>query len=151
RLADWQAAVGKSLEELSGPTPELITVKPLYSAADLQGLEHLHYMPGLPPFLRGPYLSMYPGRPWTVRQYAGFSTACATCSDGCPPIRRNAWTHCCPTAGPLSVLLRRCPDPHGFRPTTSADFPRPAPPPAHVVEPGLHGTLTHILAKTLLR
>jgi methylmalonyl-CoA mutase len=75
RLADWQAAVGKSLEELSGPTPELITVKPLYSSADLQGLEHLHYVPGLPPFLRGPYLSMYPGRPWTVRQYAGFSTA----------------------------------------------------------------------------
>src|SRR5262245_54678644 len=75
RLADWQAAVGKSLEELSGPTPELITVKPLYSSADLQGLEHLHYLPGLPPFLRGPYLSMYPGRPWTVRQYAGVTTA----------------------------------------------------------------------------
>jgi methylmalonyl-CoA mutase len=75
RLADWQAAVGKPLEEFSAPTPELITVKPLYSSADLGGLEHLHYMPGLPPFLRGPYLTMYPGRPWTVRQYAGFSTA----------------------------------------------------------------------------
>jgi len=75
RLADWQAAVGKLLEELSAPTPELITVKPLYSSADLVGLEHLHTMPGLPPFVRGPYLSMYPGRPWTVRQYAGFSTA----------------------------------------------------------------------------
>jgi methylmalonyl-CoA mutase len=75
RLTDWQAAVGKPLEELSAPTPELITVKPLYSSADLAGLEHLHYVPGIPPFLRGPYLSMYPGRPWTVRQYAGFSTA----------------------------------------------------------------------------
>src|SRR6476660_1493872 len=75
RLADWQAAAGKVLEELSTATPELITVKPLYSSADLQGLEHLHYMPGIPPFLRGPYLSMYPERPWTVRQYAGFSTA----------------------------------------------------------------------------
>jgi methylmalonyl-CoA mutase len=75
RLADWQAAIGRPLEELSATTPELITVKPLYSSADLGGLEHLHYMPGLPPFVRGPYLTMYPGRPWTVRQYAGFSTA----------------------------------------------------------------------------
>jgi len=74
-VADWQAAAGKAVDELTMATPELITVRPLYSSADLQGLEHLHYMPGIPPFLRGPYLSMYPERPWTVRQYAGFSTA----------------------------------------------------------------------------
>jgi methylmalonyl-CoA mutase len=75
RVTDWQAAAGKAVDELTTATPELITVRPLYSSADLQGLEHLHYMPGIPPFLRGPYLSMYPERPWTVRQYAGFSTA----------------------------------------------------------------------------
>jgi methylmalonyl-CoA mutase len=56
-------------------TPEKISVKPLYSAADLQGVDHLDTMPGLPPFLRGPYATMYVVRPWTVRQYAGFSTA----------------------------------------------------------------------------
>ncbi|HTQ40037.1 MAG TPA: methylmalonyl-CoA mutase family protein, partial [Pirellulales bacterium] len=56
-------------------TPELIPVKPLYTAADLTGVDHLQTMPGLPPFLRGPYATMYVQRPWTVRQYAGFSTA----------------------------------------------------------------------------
>ena len=56
-------------------TPEGIDVKRLYTAADLEGLDHLHTVPGLPPFLRGPYSSMYVRRPWTVRQYAGFSTA----------------------------------------------------------------------------
>ena len=50
-------------------------MKPLYTAADLEGLEHLDSMPGFPPFLRGPRATMYAGRPWTVRQYAGFSTA----------------------------------------------------------------------------
>ncbi|HUO06919.1 MAG TPA: methylmalonyl-CoA mutase [Phycisphaerae bacterium] len=73
--ADWQATAGKAVDELTMATPELITVKPMYSSADLEGLEHLHTMPGIPPFLRGPYLSMYPEKPWTVRQYAGFSTA----------------------------------------------------------------------------
>jgi methylmalonyl-CoA mutase len=75
RLTDWNSAVGKPLEELAHPTPELIPIKPLYSSADLEGLEHLHGMPGMPPFVRGPYLTMYTERPWTVRQYAGFSTA----------------------------------------------------------------------------
>jgi len=56
-------------------TPEGIDVKPLYTAADLAQIEHLDYAAGLPPFLRGPYASMYALRPWTIRQYAGFSTA----------------------------------------------------------------------------
>jgi methylmalonyl-CoA mutase len=56
-------------------TPEGIDVKPFYTAADLASLEHLDYAAGLPPFLRGPYSTMYVTRPWTIRQYAGFSTA----------------------------------------------------------------------------
>jgi methylmalonyl-CoA mutase len=56
-------------------TQEGIKVKPLYTAADLAAIEHLDYAAGLPPFLRGPYSSMYAMQPWTVRQYAGFSTA----------------------------------------------------------------------------
>ena len=54
---------------------ELIPIKPVYTKEDLEGLEHLDYAAGLPPFLRGPYSAMYPMRPWTIRQYAGFSTA----------------------------------------------------------------------------
>ena len=56
-------------------TPEQIPVKPSYSAEDLDGMTHLRYAAGLPPFLRGPYSTMYAVRPWTIRQYAGFSTA----------------------------------------------------------------------------
>ncbi len=56
-------------------TLEGIEVKPLYTAADLEGLEHLDYAAGLPPYLRGPYSTMYVMHPWTIRQYAGFSTA----------------------------------------------------------------------------
>ena len=56
-------------------TLEGIEVKPLYTAADLEGLEHLDYAAGLPPYLRGPYSTMYAIHPWTIRQYAGFSTA----------------------------------------------------------------------------
>ncbi|RKH56518.1 methylmalonyl-CoA mutase [Corallococcus llansteffanensis] len=56
-------------------TPEGIPVKPLYTAEDLEGVEHLGSLPGLPPFVRGPYSTMYVQQPWTVRQYAGFSTA----------------------------------------------------------------------------
>jgi len=56
-------------------TPEQIPVKPVYTKDDLEGLEHLDYAAGLPPFLRGPYSAMYAMRPWTIRQYAGFSTA----------------------------------------------------------------------------
>ena len=56
-------------------TPEQIPVKPLYTAADLEGMEHLNYAAGIPPYLRGPYSTMYVQKPWTIRQYAGFSTA----------------------------------------------------------------------------
>ena len=61
--------------EQSWKTNEQLDVKPLYTKADLEGLEHLDYLSGLPPFLRGPYPSMFVQRPWTIRQYAGFSTA----------------------------------------------------------------------------
>src|SRR5215472_12181584 len=56
-------------------TLEHIGVKGFYTEADLAGLEHLDYAAGVPPFLRGPYSTMYGMRPWTIRQYAGFSTA----------------------------------------------------------------------------
>ena len=56
-------------------TPEQIDVKPVYTKEDLEGMEHLNYASGLPPYLRGPYSGMYAMRPWTIRQYAGFSTA----------------------------------------------------------------------------
>ena len=56
-------------------TPELIPVKPIYTKSDLEGMEHLNYVAGIPPYLRGPYSGMYAMRPWTIRQYAGFSTA----------------------------------------------------------------------------
>ena len=79
-LDDWQLLAskeckGRPLEELTWDTPEGIAVKPLYSAQDLKGLDHLDSMPGMAPFVRGPKATMYAGRPWTVRQYAGFSTA----------------------------------------------------------------------------
>ena len=56
-------------------TAEHIKVKPVYTAEDLKDMEHLDYAAGIPPFLRGPYSMMYTFRPWTIRQYAGFSTA----------------------------------------------------------------------------
>ncbi|GHT53538.1 methylmalonyl-CoA mutase [Bacteroidia bacterium] len=56
-------------------TPEQIPVKPVYTKEDLEEMEHLEYASGIPPFLRGPYSGMYAMRPWTIRQYAGFSTA----------------------------------------------------------------------------
>lgn len=61
--------------EKNWETPEHIQVKQVYQKADLDQLEHLHYAAGIPPFLRGPYSTMYVMRPWTIRQYAGFSTA----------------------------------------------------------------------------
>jgi methylmalonyl-CoA mutase len=66
---------GRSPDELNWQTPEGITVKPLYTAEDLDKLQHLGNMPGFPPYVRGPMTTMYSGRPWTIRQYAGFSTA----------------------------------------------------------------------------
>ena len=56
-------------------TPEHIEVRPVYTKEDLEGMEHLDFTAGIPPYLRGPYSMMYPFRPWTIRQYAGFSTA----------------------------------------------------------------------------
>ena len=61
--------------ETNWKTPEHIEVKPVYTKADLEGMEHLNYASGIPPFLRGPYSGMFAMRPWTIRQYAGFSTA----------------------------------------------------------------------------
>ena len=66
---------GKPLEALDWMTPEGITVKPLYTAADLSNMPHLESLPGMAPYTRGPKATMYAGRPWTIRQYAGFSTA----------------------------------------------------------------------------
>ncbi len=66
---------GKTLEELVWSTMEHIDVRPLYTREDIQNYEHLDYVAGLPPYLRGPYPAMYVTQPWTVRQYAGFSTA----------------------------------------------------------------------------
>ena len=67
--------MGAEPEAAAWRTDEQIAVQPLYTAADLADCEHLGYTAGLPPFLRGPYATMYVTRPWTVRQYAGFSTA----------------------------------------------------------------------------
>lgn len=76
---DWEekfkVETGKSVEDFIWETMEQIPVKPLYTKDDLKNLEHKDYFPGLPPFLRGPYSTMYVKRPWTIRQYAGFSTA----------------------------------------------------------------------------
>lgn len=66
---------GKPLESLNWETPEGINVKPLYTAEDLEEMEHVNTLPGIAPYLRGPKATMYAGRPWTIRQYAGFSTA----------------------------------------------------------------------------
>ena len=70
-----QCACATPKEEELWHTPEKIDVKPLYTAADLEGMEHLNYAAGVAPFLRGPYSTMYVNKPWTIRQYAGFSTA----------------------------------------------------------------------------
>ena len=66
---------GRSIEDLNVVTPEGIEVKPLYTEEDLDGLDHLGGVPGVAPFVRGPRATMYTNRPWTIRQYAGFSTA----------------------------------------------------------------------------
>ena len=66
---------GKPVEALHWQTPEGISIKPLYTADDLAAMQHLDALPGLAPFVRGPRATMYANRPWTIRQYAGFSTA----------------------------------------------------------------------------
>jgi len=79
-LSDWEQLAakelrGRSTDDLVWRTPEGIDVKPLYTAEDTAGLDHLDNLPGFAPYKRGPKATMYAGRPWTVRQYAGFSTA----------------------------------------------------------------------------
>tara|TARA_B110000977_G_scaffold43455_1_gene58908 strand:- start:2907 stop:5042 length:2136 start_codon:yes stop_codon:yes gene_type:complete len=79
-IKDWQTLVkketkGRTADELVWQTPEGIAIKPLYTAEDTKDLEHMGNLPGFAPFKRGPKATMYAGRPWTVRQYAGFSTA----------------------------------------------------------------------------
>ena len=79
-LNAWKTSAGKELsgqtvEDLVWQTPEGIAVKPLYTADDLEGLENINTLPGFAPFMRGPRATMYANRPWTIRQYAGYSTA----------------------------------------------------------------------------
>jgi methylmalonyl-CoA mutase len=78
-LETWRALAEKEVkadpDRLVWQTPEGIPVKPLYTAGDLEDIGHLDSMPGVKPFVRGPRATMYTGRPWTIRQYAGFSTA----------------------------------------------------------------------------
>ncbi|MEX0810273.1 MAG: methylmalonyl-CoA mutase family protein, partial [Dongiaceae bacterium] len=79
-LDAWAALGNRELgdgrvDDLVWHTPEGIAVKPLYTEADLEGLETLGTLPGFPPYLRGPRATMYANRPWTIRQYSGFSTA----------------------------------------------------------------------------
>ena len=73
--AATKSAPGGNVDALNWVTPDGITVKPLYTAADTQGLPHADTLPGFEPYLRGPQATMYAVRPWTIRQYAGFSTA----------------------------------------------------------------------------
>lgn len=79
-LQDWEKLAAKEIKKedvssLMWDTPEGIRVKPLYTLEDLEKLENINTIPGFAPFMRGPKATMYAGRPWTVRQYAGFSTA----------------------------------------------------------------------------
>lgn len=71
----WREATGQGVEDSLWQTPEGIAVKPLYTGEDLEGLDFLSTYPGIAPYLRGPYPTMYVNQPWTIRQYAGFSTA----------------------------------------------------------------------------
>ena len=80
KLSDWKDLAekelrGKKLDALNVKTAEGIEIKPLYTERDLKGLDYLNSVPGEEPFVRGPRATMYAGRPWTIRQYAGFSTA----------------------------------------------------------------------------
>ena len=70
-----KSAPGGNVDALGWQTPDGITIKPLYTAADTQNLPYTNTLPGFEPYLRGPQATMYAVRPWTIRQYAGFSTA----------------------------------------------------------------------------
>jgi hypothetical protein len=99
KMDAWKALAARELktrtpDDLTWQTPEGIAVKPLYTAEDLGGLGHLGSLPGEAPYLRGPRATMYAGRPWTIRQYAGFSTAeesnTPSTARGSPPGSRGA-------------------------------------------------------------
>ena len=80
KVDDWRALAekelrGRPLEDLTWKTLEGIEVKPIYTAEDVEGLPQVGELPGFEPFTRGVKATMYAGRPWTIRQYAGFSTA----------------------------------------------------------------------------
>ena len=75
QINEFKAAQVEQSQTATWLTPELIPVKPVYTKSDLEGMHHLNYAAGLAPFLRGPYSVMYAMQPWTIRQYAGFSTA----------------------------------------------------------------------------
>ncbi|MBP3041810.1 methylmalonyl-CoA mutase, partial [Bacillaceae bacterium Marseille-Q3522] len=79
KFDDWKIESEKkgvrNIEEATTVTHEKINIKPLYTVYDIEGMTHLDYVAGIPPFFRGPYPTMYKTRPWTIRQYAGFSTA----------------------------------------------------------------------------
>ena len=97
---DWENRAQKELgdgarEALSWATPEGVPIKSLYTAADLDSLDHLDSMPGFPPFTRGPRATMYTGKPWTIRQYAGFSKA----EDS------NQFYHKCLAAGQMGLSI----------------------------------------------
>ncbi|MBT6067130.1 MAG: methylmalonyl-CoA mutase [Proteobacteria bacterium] len=82
-LDDWRSLAreelkGRDATDLEWQTPEGITIKPLYTAEDLDAIGRQNDLPGFPPFTRGPRATMYAGRPWTIRQYSGFSTAAAS-------------------------------------------------------------------------
>ena len=78
-VGEWQikaeAESGKNVDDLAWPSPEGISIKPLFTANDIAEVDFLDTRPGVAPFLRGPYPAMYVTQPWTIRQYAGFSTA----------------------------------------------------------------------------
>jgi methylmalonyl-CoA mutase len=75
QIGKWQKAIGNSFESTNFKTAEDIEIKPTYTETDIENLEHLVFGAGFAPNLRGPYATMYVRRPWTIRQYAGFSTA----------------------------------------------------------------------------
>ena len=99
----------KPLEELNWKTPEGIEVKPLYTAEDIEGQPHVNTMPGFAPYVRGPMATMYAGRPWTIRQYAGFSTAKTPMRftvETLPPVKRvSPWPLIClPIAAMILII-----------------------------------------------
>ena len=105
-IDDWRELAskeckGRSPDELTWNTPEGIAVNPLYTAEDLAGIEHLDSLPGMAPFVRGPRATMYAGRPWTVRQYAGFSTA-----EESNAFYRKTWRPARPGCRSLSISRR---------------------------------------------